>query len=116
VDSNGNWALNLFLNQGSNTIKFFARDTAGNISSSTEVSFFIDSTAPVIDSFSILECEQSLSASGCLLLPPPLHLIWQIPAEDLDYFELNINKQLQVRSLIDKNLINEIEIQKWKNR
>ena len=32
------------------------------------------------------------------------------------YFELNINKQLQVRSLIDKNLINEIEIQKWKNR
>ena len=91
VDSNGNWALNLFLNQGSNTIKFFARDTAGNISSSTEVSFFIDSTAPVIDSFSILECEQSLSASGCLLLPTTLHLIWQIPADDLAYFELTIN-------------------------
>ena len=43
ADSNGNWLLNLSLNQGSTTIKFFATDASGNISSSANVSLFIDS-------------------------------------------------------------------------
>jgi len=88
ADSAGIWSLNLNFNQGSTTIKFFSQDVAGNISSSTNVSLFIDSTAPAIDSFSISECGSSLSTDGCLLATTTIHLLWQSSASDLDYFEL----------------------------
>lgn len=56
-----------------------------------------DTTPPDVF-FSILECENSFSPSGCLFVPQiypgqattTLHLIWQSSAEDLDCFELTI--------------------------
>ncbi len=88
ADSNGNWSLTLNLNQGSTTVAFFSADAAGNISTSTDVSLFIDSIAPSIDSFSISECSSSFSPDACLVATTTFHLSWQSSASDLDYFEL----------------------------
>lgn len=88
VNSSGNWSFGFHFNQGTTTIKFVAEDLAGNTSSSTETSFFIDSVNPDLESFSISECANSLSSNSCLIATTTLRLSWQSLAEDVDYFEL----------------------------
>ncbi|MDO8555490.1 MAG: lamin tail domain-containing protein, partial [bacterium] len=46
-----------------------------------------DTTPPSV-SFSVAECDESLSLDGCLVSATALHLNWQSSDEDLDYFEL----------------------------
>ena len=88
ANSIGNWSLQFSFGQGTTTIKFYATDSAGNISSSTEINLIIDSQAPDV-SFSISECQNSLASDGCLLATTTLNILWSSTATDLDYFELN---------------------------
>jgi hypothetical protein len=94
VDSEGNWSFGLASNQGTTTISFYATDAAGNVSSSTEISFFVDSIAPDILSLQISECGSSLTAGGCLLATTTLNLSWHSADEDLDFYELVVNSEV----------------------
>ncbi|MCR4283758.1 MAG: lamin tail domain-containing protein [Parcubacteria group bacterium] len=90
VDSNGTWQLPLAFPQGASIINFFATDTAGNTSSSTETSLLVDSVSPDI-SLTVLECENSLVSTGCLTKSTESHISWSSSASDLDYFTINSN-------------------------
>ncbi|HDO23750.1 MAG TPA: hypothetical protein ENG99_00865, partial [bacterium] len=90
VDSNGAWSLALSFNQGSTTVDFFSADPAGNISSSTEVSLFVDSEAPDV-SLAISECSDSLSSEVCLVATTTLNISWSSSAADLSFFSVNDN-------------------------
>jgi hypothetical protein len=105
IDSSGNWFLTLNLNQGSTLIKFFAKDAAGNISSSTDISLFVDSIIPTVDYFSILECSNSVATSTCFLTASTLHLTWQSGDEDLDYFELIYNNQTSTTTATSTEIV-----------
>lgn len=86
TDVTGTWTLSLekFF-QGSTTIKFFAKDSAGNISSESTRTIFIDSSAPNI-SLEINECKQSLSPTTCLLIEPEINLHWESDASDFSHY------------------------------
>jgi len=90
VGSVSDWQLSLALPQGTSTINFFATDNAGNISSSTQVSLLVDSIAPDI-SLTVLECENSLAATGCLTKSRELNISWGSSASDIDYFTIDNN-------------------------
>ncbi len=91
VSLSGNWSLTLSLNEGTTTIDFFAIDESGNISSSTSASVFVDSIKPLVSSFQIAECADSLSAQGesCLTATTTLNLSWTSENKDIDYYELS---------------------------
>ncbi len=83
------WSLLLTsLPQGTTTIQFFAKDTAGNVSSSTEKSIFIDTTAP--DATLIIEeCKSSLASNSCLIATTTLRVQWfAAEIEDFDHYEI----------------------------
>ncbi len=92
VDLLGNWLINLNnLNQGTTTISFSAQDAAGNKSSSTQISIFVDSEIPDFN-LTIQECEISLSAEDCVLLLPDIKISWSSSALDIDHFEIICKK------------------------
>ena len=77
----------LSFNQGSTTIKFFAADSAGNVSEPAEISIFVNSIAPDLN-FNIIECGNSLTA-GCLSTSTTATMQWSSAAGDLANYELN---------------------------
>jgi parallel beta-helix repeat protein len=86
ADDLGQWSLALAsLPEGTTTVTFFAKDRAGNISEGSRRSVFIDSIAPEI-SFSIAECAQSLSPSGCAVAASKISLLWSSSSPDRDVF------------------------------
>ena len=89
TDANGNWLLSIdSLPQSTTTIQFFAKDSAGNISSGTSRTVFIDSTAPDL-AFSVNECSQSFSPDACLVATTTVTLAWFSNAADIDSYFLN---------------------------
>lgn len=50
-----------------------------------------DITPPTINSFSILECQNSLSSQNCLIATTTVNLVWSSNDLDLDYYELTYN-------------------------
>lgn len=103
--SSGNWSLSLSLNQGTTTIRFFSADEAGNISSSTDVTLFIDSLGPAIDSFSVAECASSFSVSGCMVATTTLNISWQSIADDLDYYEFTFNDNTSTTTVTSTTVV-----------
>jgi parallel beta-helix repeat protein len=90
ISSDGGWSLSLDFSQGSTTIDFYAADEIGNKSSSTQISIFVDSIAPVVGGLTIEQCGGSLSGSGCLVATTTLNLKWSSSADDIDYYELSL--------------------------
>ncbi|OGF92079.1 hypothetical protein A3H05_02715 [Candidatus Giovannonibacteria bacterium RIFCSPLOWO2_12_FULL_43_26] len=60
-------------------------------SSSSSSSSAPDTAPPTISSFSISECQNSLSSDGCLVATTTLNIAWSSPSSDLDYFVINNN-------------------------
>lgn len=51
----------------------------------------LDTTPPTINSFSILECQNSLSSQSCFIATTTVNLVWSSNNPDLDYYELTYN-------------------------
>jgi len=91
TDSAGNWSILLSsFPQGTTTLQFFATDSAGNTSTATSITFFVDSIAPDIF-LTVSECEDSLSTSDCIVATTALNISWSSSASDFDYFIINNN-------------------------
>src|SRR3989344_790299 len=60
-------------------------------SSSSSSSSAPDTAPPTISSFSISECQNSLSSDGCLVATTTLNIALSSPSSDLDYFVINNN-------------------------
>ena len=60
-------------------------------SSSSSSSSAPDTTPPTISSFSISQCQNSLSSDGCLIATTTLNIAWNSLSSDLDYFIINNN-------------------------
>ncbi len=90
ADSNGAWTFPLSFGEGTTTISFFVSDFAGNVSSSTEISFFVDSIPPDV-SLSATECPDSVSGEICLSATTTLNISWSSNAPDLSFFTINAN-------------------------
>lgn len=78
VATNGTWSLTLSgISEGSNTIIFYATDEAGNVAiNGTIIELEIDTTAPTFDTFSILQCDNSLSTTTCLSGSETIDISW----------------------------------------
>ena len=92
ITANGEmaWQFNLSnLHQGTTTIKFTAQDEAGNQSTSTARTVFVDSLGPGA-TLIIEECEEggsSISEDGCLLSETgEITLNWSTDADDFDHY------------------------------
>lgn len=88
TSDNGTWELSLSIEkQGTSTIEFYANDLAGNTSSSTPVTVFVDSQAPDIF-LRVATCDKSLSPDSCLVATSTIALEWSSSAPDIDHFEI----------------------------
>jgi len=72
---------------GSSISASLPAEEAGSSSSSSAP----DTAPPTISSFSISECQSSLSSNGCLVATTTLNIAWSSPSSDLDYFVINNN-------------------------
>ena len=104
ADMAGVWQMALDFSEGQTTVRFFATDSAGNQSSSTDVSLFVDSIAPQTPELSIAECAASLSEDGCLVATTTLILNWQNNNDDLDYYELSYGDTVSTTTAASQTL------------
>ena len=86
-DSEGNWQIILDLLQGTSTINFTAtKDGYTSISETIEI--FIDTEPPIINNFSSLDCNYSISLTKCLLPLTTLNFSWETSSSDVTEFKL----------------------------
>ncbi|PIQ68646.1 MAG: hypothetical protein COV91_02920 [Candidatus Taylorbacteria bacterium CG11_big_fil_rev_8_21_14_0_20_46_11] len=90
VDSSGAWTLTLTLNQGTNTVAWYASDRSGNRSVSTSTTVHVDSLSPEV-TLSSSTCDGTLSASACLVATTSLAFSWNSGATDFSYFVIDKN-------------------------
>jgi hypothetical protein len=90
ADQNNEWSFTLSdFSEGTTTISFFTTDpSSGLMSSATTTDVFVDTVAPTIGSFSVLQCEYSLSSETCLSGGMTLNLSWSSSSTDIAYYAL----------------------------
>ena len=89
VDGNNEWELTLSdFSEGTTTIQFKATDSDNLDSDATEFSVSVDTTAPSVSSFSVLECDYSLRASACLSGSATVNLSWTSTSTDISYYSI----------------------------
>ncbi len=91
TNQNGDWSIQLMLNQGANNIQFITTDNANNASNPTEINIFVDSIAPNVPVLQISECNDSMSTNVCLIATTTLNISWHSNTEDLNYFIIEQN-------------------------
>lgn len=90
VGTDGAWELTLSgLTQGTTTVMFSTSDTGAEAVDTENISVFVDSIAPTIESFSVSECEYSLRSDACLLGGAEVTLSWS--ATDADSYKVFVN-------------------------
>lgn len=97
ADSNENWSMTLNnFGQGTTTINFVASNTSYSTSTATEFSVFVDTQVPVFNSFSITECEHSISTdiTECLIPSTDINLIWSFDEQNISFYEVYLNNVL----------------------
>jgi len=91
-DENEEWTLTLSgFEEGTTTVAFFTTNIGGATSSSATKTIVVDTTAPVFDSFTILQCEYSLSTATCLSGGVTLNLSWSSASTDVAYYALTLD-------------------------
>lgn len=85
ADASGNWSFALSLPEGSHQLSFSAYDDAGNHSSTSTLSVFVDITAPASTTASAYECAYSLASGYCLVPASSATLSWSAAAGAASY-------------------------------
>lgn len=90
ANENGEWSLTLSdFQEGTTAIRFIATNSDNLSSDATEFSVAVDTTAPQISSFSILECDYSLRNDGnCLSGSGALNMSWTSTSTDISYYSI----------------------------
>ena len=90
VLSDNTWNLNLTgFTTGTTTINFYASDNLGNISSSTTTTIYVNTFTPDV-SLNINQCDNSMSATSCLVATTTLDILWSTTAQASDFAHFNI--------------------------
>ncbi|MFA5838767.1 MAG: immunoglobulin-like domain-containing protein [Candidatus Paceibacterota bacterium] len=120
ADGSENWSMTLNnFGQGTTTINFVASNTNYATSSVTEFSVFVDTQAPVFNSFSITECGYSIStvAGECLVPTTKVNPIWNFSDTNISFYEIYLNNVLATTTTattteitIPENSQNEIKV------
>ncbi len=98
TNQNHTWDLTLSdFPQGTTTIQFFAGDNEQNISDPTEIEIFVDivvpdTTVPDAPSLQITQCDNSMSASSCLIAATTLDILWATTTSDADFAYFNLDE------------------------
>ena len=79
-------------------------EEAGSSSNSSSSSVS-DTAPPTISSFSISECQQTLSSDSCLVATTTLNIAWNSLSADLDYFVINQNGAIRTTTATSTNVI-----------
>ncbi|MBI4137701.1 MAG: right-handed parallel beta-helix repeat-containing protein, partial [Candidatus Sungbacteria bacterium] len=88
ANATGEWSLALSgFSQGTTTIFFAATDSAQNTSSTTPITFFVDSASPDI-TLAIAQCDTSLSPDACLVATTTIALAWSSGASDVKNYSI----------------------------
>lgn len=90
ADENEEWSLTLSdFQEGTTAIRFIATNSDNLSSDATEFSVAVDTTAPQVSSFSILECDYSLRNDGnCLSGSGALNMSWTSTSTDISYYSI----------------------------
>ncbi len=86
----GAWSLNLTLPEGATTVRFYATDAAGNVSSPASATVSVDSLPPSA-SLASATCAGTLSSAACLVATTTLAFSWSSVSSDVAYFNLDKN-------------------------
>ncbi len=88
-DGSGNWVFDLSgFPEGTTTVGFSVTDIYGMTSSTSTVDVYVDTTAPTLNTFSVLECDYSLNSSSCLAGGSPINLSWSSSDTDISYYSI----------------------------
>lgn len=103
-DENENWTFTFSdFPEGTTIVQFLAADT-DNATTSEAVSreITVDTVAPSVDSFTVMECSYSLTASICLSGGTTLNLLWTSASTDISYTSLIKNDEI-IATTTDSN-------------
>ncbi|MAG12448.1 hypothetical protein CL630_01405 [bacterium] len=89
ADENESWTLVLSnFPEGETAIQIIAANSEGMTATSSAKTISVDTIAPVFGSFSVLQCEYSLSSETCLSGGMTLNLSWSSSSTDIAYYAL----------------------------